>query len=113
MKALEQFAEDVEAGVAIEEKYTVRQVRVIPQPSAYTPSGVREVRERIGVSQEVFAQLLAVSPVTVRSWEQGVRRPSAIARRFLDEIAMAPEHFRGRILAAASEAKQSRSRQGR
>lgn len=122
VKALEQFAEDVETGVAIEEKYTVRQVRVIPQPSAYTPSGVREVRERIGVSQEVFAQLLAVSPVTVRSWEQGARRPSAIARRFLDEIAMAPEHFRGRIVSAAevgtersgrSEAEQSRARRGR
>ena len=62
------------------------------------------MRELIGASQEVFAQLLAVSPMTVRSWEQGLRRPSPIARRFLDEIEMAPGHFRGRILTAAVDA---------
>ncbi len=41
--------------------------------------GIKAVRKLIGASQEVFAQLLAVSPMTIRSWEQGVRRPSAIA----------------------------------
>ena len=101
MKALGQLADDLEAGTPIETKYTVRQVRVIPKPSLYPPARVRAVRELIGASQEVFAQLLAVSPMTIRSWEQGLRQPSAIARRFLDEIEMAPGHFRGRILAAA------------
>jgi hypothetical protein len=33
------------------------------------------------------------------SWEQGLRQPSPIARRFLDEIEMSPGHFRGRIIA--------------
>lgn len=99
--ALEQFAEDLESGAPIESKYTVRQVRVIPRPSDYPPARVRAVRELIGASQEVFAQLLAVSPVTVRSWEHGSRRPSPMARRFLDEIEMSPGHFRGRILVAA------------
>jgi DNA-binding transcriptional regulator YiaG len=101
VKALKQFADDLASGVPIETKYTVRQVRVIPKPSLYPPARVRAVRELIGASQEVFAQLLAVSPMTVRSWEQGVRQPSPIARRFLDEIEMAPGHFRGRILTAA------------
>jgi putative transcriptional regulator len=101
--ALGQFADDLESGVPIESKYTVRQVRVIPKPSFYPPARVRAVRELIGASQEVFAQLLAVSPMTVRSWEQGLRQPSPIARRFLDEIEMAPEHFRGRLLAAAAD----------
>jgi DNA-binding transcriptional regulator YiaG len=100
VKALKQFANDLASGVPIETKYTVRQVRVIPKPSLYPPARVRAVRELIGASQEVFAQLLAVSPMTVRSWEQGVRQPSPIARRFLDEIEMAPGHFRGRILTA-------------
>jgi putative transcriptional regulator len=102
VQALHQFADDLAAGVPVETKYTVRQVRVIPEPSAFPPQKVRDVRELIGASQEVFAQLLAVSPMTIRSWEQGVRQPSPIARRFLDEIAMAPAHFRGRILAAAN-----------
>jgi len=107
MKALTQFADDLEAGVPIEPKYTVRNVRVIPKPSLYPPAQVRAVRELIGASQEVFAQLLAVSPMTIRSWEQGLRRPSPIARRFLDEIAMSPGHFRGRILAAAVDTGRS------
>jgi putative transcriptional regulator len=101
--ALTQFAEDLESGIPIASKYTVRQVRVIPKPSVYSPERVRAVRQLIGASQEVFAQLLAVSPMTVRSWEQGVRQPSPIARRFLDEIAMAPVHFRGRVVAALED----------
>jgi putative transcriptional regulator len=101
--ALNRFADDLEAGVPIGSKYTVRQVRVIAAPRAYSAAEVRAVRERIRASQEVFAQLLTVSPMTVRSWEQGTRSPSPMTRRFLDEIAMAPEHFRGRIVAAAGE----------
>jgi len=100
--ALNQFAGDLTAGTPIETKYPVRQVRVIPKPSLYPPARVRALRELIGASQEVFAQLLAVSPMTIRSWEQGSRQPSPIARRFLDEIEMAPGHFRGRILTAAA-----------
>ena len=103
VKALNQFADDLAAGTPIETKYTVRQVRVIPKPSLYPPARVRAVRELIGASQDVFAQLLAVSPMTIRSWEQGSRQPSPIARRFLDEIEMAPGHFRGRILTAAAD----------
>jgi putative transcriptional regulator len=110
VKALTQFADDFEVGVPIESKYTVRTVRVIPRPSLYSPARVRAVRELIGASQEVFAQLLAVSPMTVRSWEQGLRQPSPIARRFLDEIEMSPRHFRGRILAAAVETTGRSSR---
>jgi hypothetical protein len=47
--------------------------------------------------------------MTVRSWEQGLRQPSPIARRFLDEIDMAPSHFRGRILTAMVGAGRSKS----
>jgi putative transcriptional regulator len=107
VKALNQFADDLASGAPGESKLTVRQVRVIPKPSSYPPARVRAVRERIGATQEVFAQLLAVSPMTVRSWEQGLRQPSPIARRFLDEIEMAPEHFQGRILDAAVATNQT------
>jgi putative transcriptional regulator len=99
--ALKEVADDLEAGVPIESKYTVRQVRVVPSPQPYTSEEVRAVRDLIGASQEVFAQILAVSPATIRSWEQGARKPSAMARRFLDEIRMSPGHFRGRITEAA------------
>jgi putative transcriptional regulator len=85
----------------------VRQVRVIPKPSSYPPARVRAVRDLIGASQEVFAQLLAVSVMTVRSWEQGLRQPSPISRRFLEETEMSPGHFRGRILAAVADTGRS------
>ena len=107
VKALNQFADDLESGVSMESKYTLRNVRVIPKPSPYPPARVRAVRELIGANQDVFAQLLAVSPTTVRSWEQGLRQPSPIARRFLEEIAMSPGHFRGRILAASVDEDRS------
>jgi putative transcriptional regulator len=110
VKALTQFADDLESGVPLASKYTVRNVRVIPEPSVYSPTRVRAVRKLIGASQDVFAQLLAVSPMTVRSWEQGLRRPSPIARRFLDEIEMAPGHFRGRILGGGVETEQKPGR---
>jgi putative transcriptional regulator len=80
VKALNQFADDLAAGTPIETKCKGRQVRVIPTPSHYPPARVRAVRELIGASQQVFAQLLAVSPATIRSWEQGLRQPSPIAR---------------------------------
>ena len=83
---------------------TTPKARVMPKPSLYPPARLRAVRELIGASQEVFAQLLAVSPMTIRSWEQGSRQPSPIARCFLDEIAVAPDHFRGRILTAVEDA---------
>jgi putative transcriptional regulator len=105
VKALNQFADDLESGIPIESKYTVREVRAIPKPSHYSPARVRAVRELLGASQEVFANLLAVSPMTVRSWEQGLRKPSPIARRFLDEIAMAPEHFKRRLVVVAADRK--------
>jgi putative transcriptional regulator len=107
VKALTQLSEDLATGTPLETKYTVRQVRVIPKPSLYPPMRVRAVRELVGASQEVFAQLLAVSRMTVRSWEQGSRQPSPIARRFLDEIEMAPGHFRGRILDAVDDRGRS------
>ena len=107
VEALNQFADDIVAGTPIETKYKGRQVRVIPKPSRYPAARVRAVRDLIGASQQVFAQLLAVSPETVRAWEQGSRQPSVIARRFLDEIEMAPRHFRGRILAPAATAVPS------
>jgi putative transcriptional regulator len=108
VEALDEFAADLAAGTPIEGKYTVRHVRVIPAPTNYSAAQVRAVRKLIGASQEVFAQLLAVSPMTVRSWEQGSRRPSPMARRFLDEIAMAPDHFRGRLVSAAADSKPRR-----
>jgi putative transcriptional regulator len=45
----------------------------------------------------VFAQLLGVSVKTVRGWEQGLKPPVPIARRFMDELNISPDHWRRRV----------------
>ena len=44
---------------------------------------VTSVRERTGLSQAKFAQLLGVSARTLQEWEQGRRAPSGAARTLL------------------------------
>jgi hypothetical protein len=44
VKALEQFADDLDAGAPTQVRYTVRSVRVIPKPSTYLPARVQAVR---------------------------------------------------------------------
>ena len=44
---------------------------------------VSSVRERTGLSQARFAQLLGVSVRTLQEWEQGRRTPSGPARTLL------------------------------
>ena len=51
--------------------------RVVNLPS------VTSVRERTGLSQARFAQLLGVSVRTLQEWEQGRRAPSGAARTLL------------------------------
>jgi putative transcriptional regulator len=44
---------------------------------------VSAIRERTGLSQSRFAQLLGVSVRTLQEWEQGRRAPSGAARTLL------------------------------
>ena len=44
---------------------------------------VSEIREKTGLSQARFAELLGVSVRTLQDWEQGRRAPSGAARTLL------------------------------
>lgn len=48
-----------------------------------TVPSVASIREKTGLSQSRFAQLLGVSPRTLQEWEQGRRAPSGAARTLL------------------------------
>jgi putative transcriptional regulator len=75
-------------------RLTVRTYKVIPALRAYRPEDIKRVRDLLGASQAVLAQLLGVNVNTVRSWEQGKRPPQPIARRFLAEIESRPGYWR-------------------
>ncbi len=95
--ALERFRDAIEAGIPIQERYTVRRVKLELTPRTFGPHEVKEIRAMMGVSQPLFGQFLGVDVKTVRSWEQGRRVPSGMACRFLEEIQASPEHWRGRL----------------
>lgn len=55
---------------------------------------VSTVREKTGLSQSQFAQLLGVSIRTLQEWEQGRRAPSGAARTLLRIVAKNPRILR-------------------
>lgn len=47
------------------------------------PGPVKDIREKLGLSQSAFASLLGVSVRTLQDWEQNRREPSGAARSLL------------------------------
>ena len=61
-------------------------LRISELPSAppkMHPRDIREIRRSLHASQVLFARFLNVSPNTVRSWEQGTRRPQGADLKLL------------------------------
>ncbi|MEM1125683.1 MAG: helix-turn-helix domain-containing protein [Bacteroidota bacterium] len=51
----------------------------------------RAIRAGLGVSQEVFASLLGISPRTLQNWEQGRRTPQGPALKLLQIAERRPD----------------------
>ncbi|HEY0022753.1 MAG TPA: NadS family protein [Longimicrobium sp.] len=51
----------------------------------------REIRARLGMTQDRFAEALGISVKTLRNWEQGRRDPSGPAMRLLRIAEKHPE----------------------
>ena len=59
-------------------------VTLIPsRPKEISPREIRRIRQALKASQPLFATYLNVSTNTVRSWEQGTRRPRQAALKLL------------------------------
>ncbi len=97
LEALEEVRNALDSGEPLDRRFTVRSYRLDFAAHDYGPDDVRSVRQLLGLSQPLFANFLGVDASTVRSWEQGARPPSTIARRFMDEVAINPEYWRGRL----------------
>jgi putative transcriptional regulator len=72
------------------EKAKVRVYRFARLSKSLKPSEIRKIRMKLGFSQFVFAEYLGTSVGTVRSWEQGVRRPQSAALHLLTIARQAP-----------------------
>jgi putative transcriptional regulator len=57
----------------------------------FRPASVRELRERLGLSQAAFASRYRINLRTLQDWEQGRRVPEDLARAYLRVIDRAPE----------------------
>lgn len=57
-------------------------------------SPVVEARNKVGLSQAAFAELLGVSPRTLQDWEQGRRTPTGAAQTLLRVAVQHPEALR-------------------
>ena len=54
-------------------------------------SPIVETRQKANLSQPKFAEQLGISVNTLRSWEQGLRKPSGAAKTLLDLLSRKPE----------------------
>lgn len=72
---------------------SVRQMKAgkAARVTAVEVSAATEARNRVGMSQADFAQLLGVSVRTLQDWEQGRREPSGAAKTLLRIATQNPE----------------------
>ena len=63
---------------------------------------VKAIREKMGESEDKFAEILGVSKCTVENWEQGRRHPTGAARSLLKIGKAGPQHALEALRALAS-----------
>jgi len=51
---------------------------------------IKDIRKKLRLSQTVFAQLLNVSPSSIRQWEQGTRQPTGSTKVLLELLQTTP-----------------------
>jgi putative transcriptional regulator len=104
--ALTELHDAVHSGRPLGERIRIHTVE-IAAPGPYLAKDVRRTRDRLAVSQAVFAKLLGVSVELVEHWEQGVTLPRPLARRMLDEINRDPAGFLSRYVAGPANPRRA------
>jgi len=62
-----------------------------------TSTQIKGIRKKTNVSQTIFAELLNVSPSSVRQWEQGTRVPTGSTKVLLELLDKSPHLLDYRI----------------
>ena len=97
IEGLEEFADCLEAGEDVAQRFNFHKVVLDLEPTSYGPELVKDTRDTLRASQTIFARFLGVSAQTVRAWEQGAKEPREMACRFMDEIRSNPKYWRQRL----------------
>jgi putative transcriptional regulator len=88
----EQIKDGLEESIQFTQgELNLRTTTVPTRPPAVTARKIVALRQKLGMSQGVFAQVLNVSAKTVQSWEQGERKPSQAALRLLQVMQAQPQ----------------------
>ena len=76
---------------SIEEGGAILRGKKVPSRSIRIDSpDVLKIRRHLRLTQQQFAELLGISPATLRNWEQGRRKPEGAARVLLCVAAKYP-----------------------
>jgi putative transcriptional regulator len=82
----EELLESVRQGAAI-----LRGEMEPARTTRFDDEDVKQLRERMQLSQPRFAAMLGISVGTLRNWEQGRRKPEGPARALLRVASVHPE----------------------
>ena len=75
-----------------EGKIDARKTRIAVKPvESFSSEDIKQIRNRVGLSQAIFASTLGVSKKTVEAWERGINTPEGPSRRLLQLIRDNPE----------------------
>ncbi len=84
-----------------EGKIDARKTKITVKPvESFSSEDIKEIRNRVGLSQVIFASSLGVSKKTVEAWERGRNTPEGPSRRLLQLIRDNPELFEQYLIKA-------------
>jgi putative transcriptional regulator len=75
-------------GVGAIDKTTMRKfgASCLTSPPVLKPAQIKKLRQRLRISQPVFARYLNTSESTVEKWETGAKQPSGMALKLLSIV---------------------------
>ena len=68
-------------------KIRARKTKLTIKPvDTFNTAEIKQIRQRTGMSQVMFAGSMGVSPKTVEAWENGRNKPEGASRRLLEVV---------------------------
>ncbi|MCL2053970.1 MAG: helix-turn-helix domain-containing protein [Oscillospiraceae bacterium] len=86
MKGLQEMLDHAKGKIELRSHYAA----AVP-PQVFTADEIRNIRDKLNMSQGFFAEVIGVSKKTVESWEYGRGKPNGAALRILSIADKDPE----------------------